>query len=56
MMISPFLEDSKGIYNAANCCNIQNHAVLLVGYGEYVRTCVRSHVLRADVLIGAHDK
>jgi hypothetical protein len=31
--------DSRGIYNAANCCNVQNHAVLLTGYGTYALCC-----------------
>ena len=34
-LILLLLVDSRGIYNAPNCCNVQNHAVLLVGYGTY---------------------
>jgi C1A family cysteine protease len=29
-----FMFYSRGIYNAENCCSIQNHAVLIVGYGK----------------------
>eukprot|EP00596_Hydrurales_sp_CCMP1899_P002448 CAMPEP_0119054826 /NCGR_PEP_ID=MMETSP1177-20130426/75340_1 /TAXON_ID=2985 /ORGANISM="Ochromonas sp, Strain CCMP1899" /LENGTH=282 /DNA_ID=CAMNT_0007035215 /DNA_START=1150 /DNA_END=1998 /DNA_ORIENTATION=+ len=29
-----FMYYAKGVYNAASCCSVQNHAVLIVGYGH----------------------
>jgi hypothetical protein len=29
-----FMYYAKGVYSAASCCSVQNHAVLLVGYGH----------------------
>ena len=29
-----FMFYAHGVYNAADCCTAQNHAVLIVGYGH----------------------